>query len=226
MCTGTFWDEALSAKAQEWNDWLVTDAKKNGPLVTDAKWKGHQRSTQSGALASVTQSTRPSPADVRRALASAEATQLEGLHKLPKGVLVARCERHSKRSRDYYAYCIRCSTWLACNRREAETHACDGAGWDSKLAAVADEWEPTFKQMRCAEAAGVDPYLGNIDLTNSPLQDVDLLPARRYLLRWVVSALMPVPLEMFISTPLDPSSSDVLRIVFPRSYRKASKCAG
>lgn len=153
---------------------------------------------------------QPTPAEVQNATISAQATQLEGLHRLPKGVVIGRCEKSGKRPRQYFAYCMRCSTWLPCKDGEAERHECQGSGFDVKLAAVADEWEPVFKQMRCTEAAGASPFAGAVDLRGSPMREATLELARGYLLCWADEALLPVPLEIFISTPADPSSSEVL----------------
>merc|ERR1712232_104247 len=79
-----------------------------------------------------------------------------------------------------------------------------------EIAAVAWEWEPIFKQMRALEAVGANPYSGAIDLRNLSMADAELQPGRTYMLKWEDPVRLAVPLEVLISTPIDPACSDVV----------------
>lgn len=222
-CNGQNWDAKLVAKLGEWRQWFEKeDYVARCGNVTKGEHASWQDVQPMADQSLADQSTKaPTPAEVKKALASAECTQLDCIHKLPKGVLVARSEKWAKRKREYFAYCMRCSAWLSCSNGEAVNHTCEGRGWDKKLAAIADEWEPMLKQMRCAEAAGANPFASKIDLRDTVWDSIKLQPAQSYLLRWKDEQL-PVPLEMFISTPGDPTVMDVV-LYFHGSTEKYTK---
>ena len=149
ICKGQCGDDRMAAKMTEWREWFEQQSPQQ---TVHPAWRDLPVVQSTVNTKQTAKSTVPTPAEVRSAFASAESTQLECIHKLPKGIVLGRVDGQGKRKREHFAYCMRCSLWLACNHGEALSHACEGVGWDEELAVVADEWEPQLKQMRYAEA--------------------------------------------------------------------------
>eukprot|EP00928_Gymnodinium_smaydae_P005988 TRINITY_DN12080_c0_g1_i1.p1 TRINITY_DN12080_c0_g1~~TRINITY_DN12080_c0_g1_i1.p1 ORF type:complete len:415 (+),score=79.85 TRINITY_DN12080_c0_g1_i1:111-1247(+) len=146
----------------------------------------------------------PSTDGIHRAMESALARGVEGIHDLPRGVLLADRDRHGRwgEAGAYYAYCVRCGAWLELCSARAHRE-CDGRYGDGRLERAAAAWDPKIQEMRAKVQRGEDPYYGFLDLRDRGSPDgrpPSLVPGRRQLLR-IACPPVAEPLEVMLDVP-------------------------
>lgn len=179
----------------------------------------------------------PTYASVHRTMESALASGLEGIHKLPDGIVLADRDRRGRwgESGAYYTYCMRCGAWLRVSDALSHTN-CEGHWWDAGLAKAASSWGPELEKMATRVNDGKDPYFGLHDLRSSSPSAVGAIPvllADRRQLVSMASVLLEEPLDMVIDVPDLPSDpeecSNPLRVIVylhghGEDYRHGPRC--